>query len=208
MAERAAARTRLALRLLLVAILVVAAGGCGLFKGSGGQIEVVSLGDSPARLAGDLRSAVYRHRDANTATIILSDLPMEDLVQGRFADGRIICIDMHWRPKAGATPLDRTATNCTVRQVIFSGEALGVYDGAGFLAPSSGAGEKSFAGSISGATLRLAESTGTFADLLGAAELNGSFAAARDDAAVNQIAVRLNTEATRRLGRLFYVVGY
>lgn len=208
MAERAAASLRSSLLLLLAALVLMAAGGCGLFKGSGGEIEVVSLGDSPARLAGDLRSAIYRHHDANTATIVLSDLPLEDLVAGRFSDGRIICIDMHWRPKAGSTPLDRTATNCTVRQVLFSGEALGVYDGAGFLAPSTGAGEKSFAGSVSGATLRLAQSTGTFADLLGAAELNGSFAAARNDAAVNQIAVRLNTEATRRLGRLFYVIGY
>lgn len=104
--------------------------------------------------------------------------------------------------------MDRTATNCTVRQVILTETAAGVYDGAGFLAPSNRAGGKSFGGSISGATLRLAESSDGFQDLLGTAELSGSFTAARDDAAVSQIAVRLNTEVSRRLGSLFYVLGH
>jgi len=208
MADGAAALRR-SLMALMGAVLLCAAGGCGVFGAStGGQIDVVSLADAPARLAGDLKTAIYRHRDTNTATILFSDLSLDDLKQGRFSDGRIICIDMHWRPKAGATPMDRTATNCTVRQVIFAGGAMGIYDGAGFLAPSSGAGKSTLSGSITGATLRLTRSTDAFADRLGAAELSGSFTARRDDAAISQIAVRINTEATRRLGTLFYVVGY
>lgn len=137
----------------------------------------------------------------------MSDLPIDDLLNGRFGNGRIICVDMAWRPKAGETPMDRTATNCTVRQVILTESAVGIYDGAGFLAPSSRAGGDSFGGSISGSTLRLSRSSDGFEDLLGTAELSGSFSARRDDAAVNQIAVRLNTEVSRRLGSLFYVLG-
>lgn len=193
---------------LVILLAAVFVSGCGVFGGSGVRIEVVSLEDAPARLEGDLRTAIYRHHDANTMTVVFSDLSLDDLRQGRFGNGRIICVDMHWRPKAGATPVDRTGTNCTVRQVIFAGDAAGIYDGAGFLAPAGKGGERTIGGSITGATLRLARSTDGFADALGAAELSGSFTARRDDAAVNQIAVRLNTEVTRRLGTLFYVLGY
>lgn len=185
-----------------------AAGGCSLFGHSGGQIQIVTLGGQAARLSGDLQTAIYRYRDTNTATFIFSDLSLDDLRNGRFGDGSVVCVDMAWRPKAGETPVDRTATNCTVRQVILTQSAAGVYDGAGFLAPSSRAGSDSFGGSISGATLRLAESSDGFQDLLGTAELSGSFTARRDDATVDQIAVRLNTEVSRRLGSLFYVLGY
>lgn len=188
--------------------MLLAMAGCGLFGHSGGQLDVVGMNDSPARLSGDLKTAIYRFRDTNTATFVFSELSLDDLTNGRFADGRIICVDMAWRPKAGSTPVDRTATNCTVRQVILAGNAAGVYDGAGFLAPSDKAGKHSFGGSISGAVLRMTESSDGFHDLLGTAELNGSFSAERDDAAVDQIAVRLNTEVSRRLGRLFYVLGY
>lgn len=171
-------------------------------------MEVVSLDDTPARIAGDLRTAVYRSHDANTATFVFSDLPLEDLVSGRFGDGRIVVLDMTWRPKAGSTPVDRTATNCTVRQVILAGKEAGVYDGAGFLAPTSDAGSRSFSGRLSAATLRLATSSGGFQDLLGTAEMSGSFTASLDGAAVDQLAVRINTEVSRRLGSLFYVLGY
>ncbi len=196
------------MRALSVALCLLLMAGCGLMGHSGGNIEVVGLGDEPARLAGDLKTAIYRSRDANTATFVFSDLTLDDLKNGRFADGRVICVDMAWRPKAGSTPVDRTATNCTVRQVILTGNATGVYDGAGFLAPADKAGSNSFGGSISGAVLRLIESSSGFDDLLGPAELSGSFTARRDDAAVDQIAVRLNTEVTRRLGHRFYVLGF
>ncbi len=196
------------LAVLAAALLLCAAGGCSLLGRSGGQIEVVTLNGAGARLSGDLQTAIYRSRDTNTATFLFSDLSVDDLRSGRFGDGRIVCVDMAWRPKAGDTPMDRTATNCTVRQVILTQSAAGIYDGAGFLAPSSRAGRSSFGGSISGATLRLAESSDGFQDLLGTAELSGSFTARRDDATVDQIAVRLNTEVSRRLGSAFYVLGY
>jgi hypothetical protein len=193
---------------LIAALVFFVATGCGVFRHSGGQMEVVGINDSPARLSGDLKTAIYRYRDTNTATFVFSDLPLDDLKSGRFSDGRIICVDMTWRPKAGSTPVDRTATNCTVRHVILTGDAAGIYDGAGFLAPSEKSGAQSFGGSISGAVLRLTKSTDGFHDVLGTAELNGSFNASRDDGAVDQVAVRLNTEVSRRLGSLFYVLGY
>ena len=193
---------------LAALVLLCAVAGCGGRSGSGTSLSVVSLDETPVRLASDFQTAIYRSRDANTATVLLSNLSLDDLLAGRLADGQVICLDMHWRPKAGSTPVDRTATNCTVRQVIFAGEALGVYDGAGFLAPSSKIGDRTFAGSLSGATIRLIRSSDGFADRLGRAEVSGTLSARRDDAAVNQIAVRLNTEATRRRGSLLYVLGY
>lgn len=184
--------------------------GCGTWNwgatGSG-TMEIVSQGDEPARMAATFDTALYRFRDTNTVTMLLSDVPRDDLIAGRIPVGsQVITLDMFWSPKAGATPFDPTATNCTIRHVIFTDGGVGVYGGAGFLSPKGRPGRGSFGGKVINSTARLNVATDDFVDRLDLARWTGSFTTTRDDEAISAIAVRLNTDISRRLGRVFYLM--
>jgi hypothetical protein len=144
----------------------------------------------------DLRTAVYRFRDANTADLYLSDLPPDILID-RLASraagepGTLVHCHIFLNPKAGRTPIDYTASNCTLTCAIFTGSSLGVYGGGGFLLPADSLGDATLAGTIRDATLRLVEHDPGFADRLGSARLAGRIAAERDDQLADAISARL-----------------
>jgi len=172
----------------------------------GGSVSIISQGDQPTKLDTSFETAVYRYRGDNAVTILLSDLPQKDLETGAFTDGQVLCIDMFWRPTAGQTPMDTTTTNCSIREVIFTGSAVGVYGGAGYLRPNSKSVQKSFSGSIHDSTLKLINATPDFADRLGMSSLTSTFKAKRDDEAAARIAIQINSEVSRRMGELCFVV--
>lgn len=197
-----------AMLMTLTLALTVLAVGCTAIRGPRGELETVSLEDeSPVVLSTEYQTAVYRLSGKNQVTVVLSDLSAGALSAGEFDRGVVTCFEMFWWPKAGRTPLDPTSTNATIRQVIFADDAMGIYRGAGFLAPRSNRGEDKFVGSITIDLMSLDEQSGQFHDALGHSTMRGSFEARRDDALVEAITVRLNTEATRRLGRLHFVLG-
>lgn len=198
--------------LLLLMGMTFVLGGCGGLRGPGTHNQISSASvDGLTRIEGSFRTAVFRWKDANTVTILLSDIDAADLLEGRFPEsGQVVSLDMFWRPRGGATPVDETATNCTVRHVIFSGDAVGVYGGAGFLYPRAAIlfpSSESFAGDVMNATMRLLHRSRGFADRLGPAQLKATFSASRDDEALTQMAIQLNTEVSRRLGRIYFVIG-
>lgn len=206
---RVASVTLLTLAFLLSAISLLS--GCNVLRGGGtGQVSIESIGAEAARMDGRFSTAIYRNRDLNAATVILSDLSQDQLMRGEFSAGQVVCIQMFWQPKAGLTPVDATATNCTIRDVIVVEDGvLGVYAGAGFLVPQGKLGDATFAGSIRSSTLTLDEDqvSAGFQDRLGGiARLQGSFSARLDPEAVDAITLNLNGQVSAALGRMAFVV--
>jgi hypothetical protein len=183
------------LALLAVALLVPA---CT----PGASLSVVSeLTD--ARLEASLPTAAALVRDPSTADVYLTNLPTAMLLPGTAlgeASGVIVHARMLFRPRAGHTPLDPTASNATVRVVVIARGEVGVYSGGGLLLPG-GSGETRLTGSIRAGTLRLAASSDRFADALGPAELTLRFDAVVDEAQARRIAARVEDLLDRTLER-------
>ncbi len=176
-------------------------GGCHVAGGSSPTFRAVSqTGDAVFEPV--IRTAVYKKLDANTASIILSDMPEADL-ESRLAGGApgmpgaVLHLQMFVQPYAGRTPVASSACNTSITLVIFSGESMGVYGGGGFMFPSSAVGDATFSARMSGATMRLLSAGDGFADRLGLAEAGGRVNARRDD----ELADAINSRLTMLLAR-------
>lgn len=199
----------------IAALLVVSAtvlGGCQSLAGGGGELQVRSL-ESTATLTPAIRTACYKRIDNSTADLYFSDLPEDRLVDPNddLADlaGSILHIHYFLEPSPGNTPIDDTACNATLRQVIIApapaGEAggahggtgggtaqvFGIYGGGGFFYPSGSVGESTFGGSLNGAAHRLLYASPGFSDRLGPATVSGRVTATRDDAVADAIEARI-----------------
>ncbi|MCA9291835.1 MAG: hypothetical protein KDA25_11955 [Phycisphaerales bacterium] len=174
-------------------------GGCS--SRAAGRLSLQSFGDEPAVLAGRYVVAVYDYDRAGRTTFYLSEVPLDELTDGRPADAQVVHIELLWQPRPGRTPMDDSATNVTIRQVLFAGDEVGVYGGAGFGRPLDRLGSKRLALAIDDASMRLVERTERFADRLGLATMSGTVTARRDAAKVQRIAHALNQHVTNAIGR-------
>ncbi|MEM8834757.1 MAG: hypothetical protein AAGD00_02945 [Planctomycetota bacterium] len=189
---------------VIACVLGVVLSGCaslGVCEGSG-RLEIVSANRGSVIVPGTT-TAVYRSTDPNTADLYLSDLEPDVLVrrlssppgsEGAGASGvsgSVLHVRMFLNPKAGRTPIDFTASNTSVRYIVFANDAVGVYTGGAFLLPSDRPGEASFAGRLGGGNLRLLSSDGPFVDLLGAAKISGRVGARLDEELAERIGARM-----------------
>jgi len=85
--------------------------------------------------------------------------------------------------------------------VVFAGDEVGIYSGAGFMVPRGNAGSSRMGGSIKQATLRMSDQSAGFSDLLNAALLRGSVIAQRSDAEVQPTLREVAQRIRERLGR-------
>jgi hypothetical protein len=157
--------------------------GCG---SSEPTFSIVSTKDG-LEVAPAFHTAVFTNSDQNTVDVLLTDLPVERLLNPAdpMADvsGSIVHVHLFLMPKAGRTPIDDTACNSTVRHMIVAQGALGLYGGGGFLFPNSDADGATFSATLEDASLRLIRRGPGFADRLGGpARASGAFTAQRDDA--------------------------
>ena len=140
---------------------------------------------------------LYRYESDSNLTVLLFDGSSDDPT-------RVAVLSMFWRPRAGSTPVDRTATNTVVRYLDFDAAAgddtLGVYAGAGFMRVYSDPAAGGLDGTLFDADLRLIDRSEAFTDRLGRTALAGSFTARRDDARVTTILRRLNLRVSEALG--------
>jgi len=147
-------------------------------------------------LAGRFESSYYSLDGRNNLTLVLIDGPPDDPAQA-------VTIRMFWKPRAGRTPIDLTATNATIHYTIFSsshhGEA-GVYSGAGFVYPVDRVGGEVLRADVWQATLRLTDRSAGFEDLLGEVMLEGHLTATRDEAAVHRVLRRIQILITEKMG--------
>ncbi|MBL8762643.1 MAG: hypothetical protein JNM07_00050 [Phycisphaerae bacterium] len=171
--------------------MTIACAGCARH---GGVFELTS-GTTGAVFSTSLPGAAYSTPDASTADLYLTDLPLNRLQNPNdsLADvsGSLVHVHLFLVPKAGSTPIDATACNATVRQLVFAQGVLGLYAGGGFFNPSGDPGDPELAGSMRGASLRLARSSPGFADRLGPVTLAGTFGAPRSEGLARNLAARM-----------------
>lgn len=197
------------MRLLLTVTLVAGCSfvcGCArtvAFPWSGvasGTVRIESLSEHPVLLTGRFPTAVYADSPVETS-FLLSDLSVEQLAAGDVRDGQVMHVELLWRPKPGATPLEDSATNASIRYIIFSGGEVGIYAGAGFARLRGKPGDATFQLVIRDASVRLIESTEHFADLLTPGRLTGSLNARLDPRTARQIQYAVSQLVTNAIGR-------
>lgn len=176
-------------------------GSSGCAGYANGHLTLKSQIHPETVLAGGFTSSIYSLDDANNLTLLLLDGTIEDPAQA-------VVIRMFWKPRAGRTPIDPTATNATVLYTIFAGDnrrEVGIYSGAGFVYPLDQAGQETFSIDVWHATLRLTDRSHAFRDLLRGAILEGHLTATRDDVAVERALKCLRILVTERMGYPMWV---
>ncbi len=190
--------------LLLVCLCgVLASASCTVGNPTGLTIRGQADPDTgPVKLTGDFDTAYYSDADPNSVTFVLLDGDEVNPTQAAV-------VRLFWRPRAGRTPLEETATNCTISYLVFAPDPdadrrnpgeVGVYAGAGFLMPDRKPGPAELTADMWDASLRLDTRSDRFTDLLGSATLTGSFKARRDPAKVGTLLQQLNRAVAERLG--------
>ena len=190
--------------LLLGLMMLTTLSGCGIFRGAGGELALRGETGQTIDLGGAFDRGLYSYNGQDTLTVVL--------IQGTLdAPKRAVTARLYWRPKAGSTPIDPTATNTTVRYLDFTAAgdasnapAVRVYSGAGFMYLDSTPGEPTLSAGLWDTALRLTDASGVqsaaeLPDELGEAQLTGRIRAERDDAAVLQTLRQLNHLVTRAL---------
>ena len=165
-----------------------------------GSLRAQSLGDDPVALEGEYITAFYADGDSVETSFVLSDVGLDQLLSGQFSRGHVVRVDLLWMPKPGATPMDSSATNASIRYVIVVDGELGVYVGAGFALPEGDADGRSLEVHLRDASLELLESTDGFVDLLSPATLTGSFTATHNDQRTRQLSTALRRLENDALG--------
>jgi len=94
---------------------------------------------------------------------------------------QIATIRVFWRPRGGVTTLNSSALNATFRYIVMTPDAVGMYEGAGFVRLLSNTGVGHMQARITDGEIRLAESSNNFNDNLGRAHIHGYFNAVYDD---------------------------
>ena len=176
--------------------------------GHAGALRSQSMRSDAVVLPAKYSVAVFSHDDIAGTSIVLSDVPIDQILRGDVLDGQILHIELLWRPKPGATPMDSTATNASIRHIVLSNGEVGIYAGAGFAMPSGNPErDKSITFTLRDASLQLQEGTAGFVDLLSPAQLTGTFTARRDDKRARQLYFGVSQLVTNALGRTRYVRG-
>ena len=194
-------------RPLLIALIVLTAAALPVacsYRG-GGTLQAQSLGDDPVVLPCAPSHVVYAYDPSGESTFWLTNVPLEDLLSGNVRDGQIMHLELLWIPKPGATPMDASATNASIRHIIMADGELGVYGGAGFAMPGSPLGGERVSVTIRDASLSLQERTSGFRDLLTPAVLTGEFTAVLDAQTATQLQYAVSQIVTDAIGRSRFV---
>jgi hypothetical protein len=161
-------------RLTMMILAVWGFAGCAVYQPV--QLE-------PARKTSPIaprfsEATYYYDQDQNLYFVLRSHTI--DQPTGKPVD-QIATIRVFWRPRGGVTTLNSSALNATFRYIIMTPDAVGMYEGAGFVRLLSNAGVSRMKARITDGELRLTESSDKFADNLGRAHIHGYFTANFDD---------------------------
>ncbi len=161
-------------------------------------LRAESLGSEPVVLDGEYRTAFYAVQ--TETSFIGTDVPIEDLLSGNLTEGVVVHIELLWLPKAGATPMEESATNVSVRYIVVAGGEVGVYGGAGFAFVSGRPGKGKVTIRLRDASLTLLNSTEGFVDLLSPGRLSGQITAGFDELRARQMRFAISQLVTDALG--------
>ena len=186
---------------MLIIALLGLSGAAGCASGRVfGSLRAESLGNDRVYLDGVYETAVYADFDSTEISFFVTDIPLDDLLAGNVTTGMVVHVDLLWEPAAGKTPMDSSATNVTVRYIVFADGEMGIYGGAGFALPKRESGKGSMSLSLRDASITLLDSTAGFVDLLSPARLTGKITARLDERRFRQIAYAVNQLVTNALG--------
>ncbi len=185
--------------MIALLVLLPPAAGCASGRQSG-NLRAESLGGDPVFLDRDFTTSVYAKLNSTETSFFLTDVPIVDLLAGNISTGMVVHLDLLWVPSAGATPMDSSATNVSIRYVVFAEGEVGIYGGAGFAMPHGTVGEGTVSLSLRDASLTLLDSTDGFVDLLSPARLTGKLTANLDWNQSQRMAWAVNQIVTNALG--------
>ncbi len=181
--------------------LSAALAGCSLFRS---PPSMTSLDAEPVVLDLAYVEASYVVQTSETS-MLFSDVTLYELLQGPPETGSVLHAQILWGPKPGYTPVDPTATNVTLRWIVFSGGEVGVYGGAGFCWPRGKLGTGEYSISIEASTLSLIASTPGFVDLASPASITGTFSATFEPERAIRIRQAVSQLVTDAIGRPYWV---
>ncbi len=186
--------------MLIIALLGLSgAAGCATGRVSA-SLRAESLGVDRVYVDGAYETAVYADFNSTETSFFMTDIPMDDLLAGNITTGMVVHIDLLWEPTAGKTPMDSSATNVTVRYIVFADGEMGLYGGAGFAMPKGEPGKGSMSLALRDASITLLASTDGFVDLLSPARVTGKITAGFDERRTRQMAYAVNQLVTNALG--------
>jgi hypothetical protein len=107
---------------------------------------------------------------------------------------QVATIRVFWRPKGGVTTLNPSALNATFRYVVMTPDALGIYEGAGFVLLNSRTGAAKFQARVMDADMRLTQKSVSFIDNLGRAHMRGYFTASYNDEKTAEVLLQAQQE--------------
>lgn len=195
---------RVACRSMIGGAILCVAGCRGVFGGGDPTLE--SLDEQRVRMPLSVAESAYAVHPSE-ASLLFASVPFE-----RFADDLerpveafVLHAQLLWVPKPGTTPIDPTATNVTLRWIVFSGAEVGVYGGAGFCWPDGTIGEDALILDIEASTLSLIASTPSFVDQASPASVSGRFRAAYRPGAALEMRQRVSRLVTEAVGRPYWV---
>ena len=161
---------RLAFLLLVLPLLAA----CGVYQ----PLQIAPLGKATPISPRFGQSYYYYDRDQDLYFVMRST--GTDAATGKAVD-QVATIRVFWRPRGGVTTLNPSAVNATIRYVIMTPDAIGMYEGAGFVRLESKTGDSRFQARVMDGDLRLTQASTSFVDTLGRAHINGAFTATYDD---------------------------
>jgi len=181
---------------ILALLIFTSLGGCQVVNPFAGSSLTITPAHDKADTTTNFSTAIYSFDQQNHLTIVLIEGPVE-------SPKSAATIRLFWRPKTGATPIDKTATNATIRYILFEQQdqsTAAVYSGAGFLNPSTDKSDATFRGKLWQANLRLSDAPEGFKDQLGISEISGHLTAERDDLQTHHLLRQLQQRISQRLG--------
>lgn len=180
----------------LLSVILLGLTGCvsnWFTSGQGGALQLVSDMNDRVVLQGDFTNGMYTRTSENSGSVMLFEGEIEQATQA-------IVIDMFWAPIAGQTPIDSSSINASVSYIIFAGDKVGVYTGAGFLYSKTDLDVAQFRGSLWDSTLQLDVASPGFNDRMGLSRLSGDFEVVRNDEAFESTRRNLQQQVSEQLG--------
>ena len=170
-----------------------------------GNLVVSSRAENPVKLSLDLKHGAFAVQPAQHS-FFLSSVPLEALQDKELKNAVVLHAQLLWQPKPGATPVDPSATNVTLRLLLVSEGEVGLYGGAGFAWPSGDLESGPAALDIVGSSMTLLDSTEGFRDLLSPVLLLGRTKAPLDSVQTLRFRQASSQLVTDRLGMTRWVM--
>ncbi|HAI13286.1 MAG TPA: hypothetical protein DCM28_16380 [Phycisphaerales bacterium] len=174
--------------------------GCGAPKSPAGKkigdLTIRSLVNQGVSLTGKFKVGYYAYHDDNRMTMVLFE-------GDETAPQQVLIVRMLWLPRGSKTPVNRSATNASIKHIVFAGadrNIVGVYGGGGYYYPKSKPGKDRIKGAIWDGSMDLLHASKGFADRLGRVQIDGNLKVTRDDEKVEATLKSLEEELAGKIG--------